>query len=627
MLAYNHNAAFYDIDPRLSLDINSSCSIYSRSKKQWLPGVVNDIFIDPNTNQEWLIVKYGNNKSKRIQRLCNDLQADYNDLFDPYMDAPYNDDNEMKYEINDARMLLDIGSPCEIYSRSKNKWYNGTISDIFIDRKTNQEWLVIKYGKNKSKKIQRLCDDLQIAKDDLEVDEDEKLPHDMYTFFNVNSYGDEKNEIEEFKVPEIEANERRIDPELLKKLIGKWRQYQSPRFPATTYSKMIGVNSQEFIVATENFKQTNYTLDNMDMFKKYGLYKYNVLEDTWLLLMLYPSSLPSLSDIKCLTLNPSSNELYVYGHTKSFMNDVMFKINLDTFKVYYKLILYIVLIILHFTSLSMNKYGHLLFYFVVLYKQYKVDSMDYIKDYHSSYGSFRNNSITSCFMMNNLYHTIGIHDDDEKEKIVCSSWDISKQHGIRLENELFEWNHGKEHLPKNVLWIKSLNQLFFYHHVAGMWMMDLVEQKWKRIKIRIPFNQFGGQRETPYVITSDDKYIIFIEHALFFLDLDTMKFYGSASIQLPLSKSINFGVLIMPYCTDDEAKVVTYGYIKDCVLDKNGYFRFLIPMDIINLISIYWTKDFIYILDKDQNNPNLWGMCVDDILDQSVSNLYEVYDQ
>eukprot|EP01084_Bolivina_argentea_P092429 166280_1 len=60
-----------------------------------------------------------------------------------------------------ARFLLDIGSPCSVYSRSSKKWLEGWIAKIFVNPYSNQEWFVVKYGNNKSKKMQRFCADLR----------------------------------------------------------------------------------------------------------------------------------------------------------------------------------------------------------------------------------------------------------------------------------------------------------------------------------------------------------------------------------------------------------------------------------------------------------------------------------
>ena len=51
-----------------------------------------------------------------------------------------------------------------IRARSNNKWYNGFIVNIEINiiDDLNNEWLIVKYNKNKkTKKIQRYCNDIK----------------------------------------------------------------------------------------------------------------------------------------------------------------------------------------------------------------------------------------------------------------------------------------------------------------------------------------------------------------------------------------------------------------------------------------------------------------------------------
>ena len=68
---------------------------------------------------------------------------------------------ELEVNHRDLRLSLHEGSQCVIYSRSSNKWYLGIIDDKYIDKETNKEWFIVKYNKNKWKKIQRFCNDLE----------------------------------------------------------------------------------------------------------------------------------------------------------------------------------------------------------------------------------------------------------------------------------------------------------------------------------------------------------------------------------------------------------------------------------------------------------------------------------
>ena len=72
---------------------------------------------------------------------------------------PYTEKKE-----DELRKIWNVGSLVLIYSRSKNKWFDGIIEKIEGD--TKNEWLVVKYGdfnskKKQTKKIQRNCKDIQ----------------------------------------------------------------------------------------------------------------------------------------------------------------------------------------------------------------------------------------------------------------------------------------------------------------------------------------------------------------------------------------------------------------------------------------------------------------------------------
>ena len=54
---------------------------------------------------------------------------------------------------NKTENAIKVGSRCEVYSRSNKKWYNGTITDIFIDAKTNELRFGVLYKNNTKRKI------------------------------------------------------------------------------------------------------------------------------------------------------------------------------------------------------------------------------------------------------------------------------------------------------------------------------------------------------------------------------------------------------------------------------------------------------------------------------------------
>ena len=82
--------------------------------------------------------------------------------------------NHIYRDHNDTQIRYEwkIGSMVSIFSRSVNSWFNGQIDDIYIDSITNKEWFIVKYGKNKKKSIQRLCEDIKPI-DDNSVDQEE----------------------------------------------------------------------------------------------------------------------------------------------------------------------------------------------------------------------------------------------------------------------------------------------------------------------------------------------------------------------------------------------------------------------------------------------------------------------
>ena len=117
------------VSERLKWTVGSVCQIYSRSDKQWHEGHIKDIIFDESktehskdTKNEWLIVKYSNNKkTKRIQRYCKDIKP-----------LPVS-----------ANFALEKGSKCCIYSHVVNNWVKGEV--IKVDKDEEGEWLTIKY--------------------------------------------------------------------------------------------------------------------------------------------------------------------------------------------------------------------------------------------------------------------------------------------------------------------------------------------------------------------------------------------------------------------------------------------------------------------------------------------------
>ena len=88
--------------------------------------------------------------------------------------------------LNDAKKRLqwNIQSPstesfqapihCQVYSRSSNQWTDGIIANISTEEKTEREWLTVKYGDSKTKRIQRFCSDLK----PIGIDDEEYIPNE-----------------------------------------------------------------------------------------------------------------------------------------------------------------------------------------------------------------------------------------------------------------------------------------------------------------------------------------------------------------------------------------------------------------------------------------------------------------
>lgn len=69
-----------------------------------------------------------------------------------------------------------VGSSLSIYSRSKDTWFQGEITKIYVDSTTNKEWLMVKYDGDKKKSIQRLCKDIKplIINNTDDIDDEEE---------------------------------------------------------------------------------------------------------------------------------------------------------------------------------------------------------------------------------------------------------------------------------------------------------------------------------------------------------------------------------------------------------------------------------------------------------------------
>ena len=192
--------------------------------------------------------------------------------------------------MDNDHLSLDVGSSCFIYSRSKQKWLEGTIAKIKVHSNTNQEWLTVKYGNNKSKKIQRFCKDLRLTA----------------------------------REPTIEANKKEAH-------VG-WEELKSPPFDINTgtqYSNTVSINANELAFASEMSSDHPFG----------GIYIFSSIVNEWCVLRWYPKNLPFLKSTQLsLAFNPNTAELYIYGVHENALYSVLAKINIYTRKCKYNVI-------------------------------------------------------------------------------------------------------------------------------------------------------------------------------------------------------------------------------------------------------------------------------------------------
>lgn len=83
------------------------------------------------------------------------------------------------------RLLWSIHSLCSIYSRKNKKWCKGKIIDIFINEKTNKEWLTVKYNDKNTKKMQRFNENIKPI--NLNYDSNQQIVRFIYNKLKENN--------------------------------------------------------------------------------------------------------------------------------------------------------------------------------------------------------------------------------------------------------------------------------------------------------------------------------------------------------------------------------------------------------------------------------------------------------
>ena len=118
-------------------------------------------------------------QTKKLEsEIASDLQQKHVQFTEPYIQTALNDAKKrLKWNIKSPS--TDSYRPpihCQVYSRSGNQWTDGIIDSISTEEQTEREWLTVKYGASKNKKIQRFCSDLKpIGMDDDEYNPKEEV--------------------------------------------------------------------------------------------------------------------------------------------------------------------------------------------------------------------------------------------------------------------------------------------------------------------------------------------------------------------------------------------------------------------------------------------------------------------
>eukprot|EP01083_Nonionella_stella_P177226 622238_1 len=84
-----------------------------------------------------------------------------------------------------VRTTWTTGSKCEVYSKSKNAWFDGTVDEIIIDEEG--EWLQIKYNETRIKQIQRFSSDIRAYSNETRIKQIQRFSSDIRAYSNPNT--------------------------------------------------------------------------------------------------------------------------------------------------------------------------------------------------------------------------------------------------------------------------------------------------------------------------------------------------------------------------------------------------------------------------------------------------------
>eukprot|EP01084_Bolivina_argentea_P271256 461485_1 len=146
-----------------------------------------------------------------------------------------------------------------------------------------------------------------------------------------------------------------------------------------------------------------------------------------------------------------------------------------------------------------------------------------------------------------------------------------------------------------------------------IWSYTISNQQWKllnNIKLPYPMNTFGC------VLTSNEKFVIIISgsvyvektisnNEIYILNLLTLE-WRKSNIQSPI-KGTCFAIRVGNHM---KYSLTTYGYVRN----QFKQMKQMLPVDIINMIVMWYEADDIYLFEGSQ----CWKMCINDVL-KSVS--------
>ena len=458
----------------------------------------------------------------------------------------------------DGRLAMEVGTTCFIFSRSKQNWLIGIITKITIDSNTNQEWLTVRYGGNKSKKIQRFCKDLKVR----------EMPI----------------------ADKIITKEREFG----------WKELTVPPFEFSTgtqYSNMCAINVNEIAIASEMIPRKPYG----------GIYVYSKIADDWIVLKYYPKKLPFLKATKLsLAFNASTSELYLYGVHELCIHSVLAKVNIITLKCTYQVIqsynagvgasAFVIGSTFHLIGGAVSDQ----------HVQFDADSNKQI----AKYKVWNSTSDENKRLDRNQEHG-AVYIDSEKEV-----WTFGGRANDGISStfmdSIFVHDLGGTyyHLAPGSAWNKLLVKMPYKMSAFGCcvcYNKYIITFGGKKKK------QVYNQRD-PYEYISD----IYVMNAQEIRANEGRIGKGNkCMLDLP-DDAYSYYCMVLPYIHDSDADLIIDGFMRKYVcFDYAGY----VPYDIVYCTFDYCQTEYIYLMQRDHLKPKFWSICVDDLLNMMIGNV------